>query len=417
MHVVASWRAFLCDTGGNVLLSFSLAFPVLLGATGLAVDSAAFYDQQARMQSVADAAALAVASELHVYRDDLEELKAVGLARVEALLTESGIVDRPHTTVVAVDPGVNLIDVQIAMVAEGFMPPEIWGENPIRVTSQARAYGQSRLCVLALDEAQTETIKADAAAILTAPDCAVQSNSADPSGIKVAGGSRIQSAVICSSGGVDGDAGSFEPAPETDCPVLDDPLSLRAAPAVGGCDYLDREIIDETTSISPGVYCGGLFIDGTAEVTAEPGIYTMTTGPLEVRGSATLLGENVSFYFNDDNALFLFRDTADVSLSAPKDGPLAGILFYESSAAADGRAFEIKTPNARRLLGTIYLPGGILKIDTASNVAAESAYTVIVARQIDVRGANLVVNSDYGGSDVPVPDGLGPNSSMVALSR
>ncbi len=32
-------------------------------------------------------------------------------------------------------------------------------------------------------------------------------------------------------------------------------------------------------------------------------------------------------------------------------------------------------------------------------------------------GGPNVVNAGYGGADVPVPDGVGPNSSMVALSE
>lgn len=52
-----------------------------------------------------------------------------------------------------------------------------------------------------------------------------------------------------------------------------------------------------------------------------------------------------------------------------------------------------------------------------ASVAAESAYTVIVANRIDVKGATLVVNADYGGTDVPVPEGMGPHSSMVTLDR
>ncbi len=94
---------------------------------------------------------------------------------------------------------------------------------------------------------------------------------------------------------------------------------------------------------------------------------------------------------------------------------MAGILFYEDRSAPEEREFLIESDNARRLLGTIYLPKGRLRIDTQADVAAQSAYTVIVAKILEVKGANLVVNADYGGSDVPVPDGLGPNSRMVRL--
>ena len=48
------------------------------------------------------------------------------------------------------------------------------------------------------------------------------------------------------------------------------------------------------------------------------------------------------------------------------------------------RACWIISDNARTLLGTIYLPVGRLIIDSKRPVADESAYTVIIARMIDL---------------------------------
>jgi hypothetical protein len=42
---------------------------------------------------------------------------------------------------------------------------------------------------------------------------------------------------------------------------------------------------------------------------------------------------------------------------------------------------------------------------------------VIVANRLNVKGAHLVINSDYGATDVPVPSGVGPLAGDVALSR
>ena len=396
---------------------FAVVLPVLVGGTGFAVDSAAFYHQQGKMQSVADSAALAVAKELHIYRDDLDELKAVGEARAEALLAEVGLAASPHALTVGINPTVNLIRVELSMTAESVLPVGFWHQAPIVVTSEARAFGRSRLCVLALHDNKSDTIKADGQSLLTAPDCAVQSNSTDPKGLNVAGDSQIVSSAICTSGGYDGDSGSFTPSPETDCPPLEDPLAERQPPALSGCTVNDLVIDSSENLTGDAVFCGGLKIEKGAIVTLGPGIYVISGGKLEVKDNAQLIGENVSIYFADDAATFDFDKDTTIDLTAPKDGPLAGILFFENPAASPGRDFVIKSENARRLLGTIYLPNAKLKIDTQADVAAESAYTVIVASQLDVKGANLVVNADYGGTDVPVPEGLGPHSSMVRLER
>ena len=135
MSLGSVFKRLFGNQDGNVMLTFSLAFPVLLGAAGMAVDSASFYDQQSRMQSVADASALAVAKELHLYRkkpEELDQLKSVGKGRVEALLTEAGIEDQPHTTTIDISMADNQVEVVISMVSDTMLPVEVWGGEPDR---------------------------------------------------------------------------------------------------------------------------------------------------------------------------------------------------------------------------------------------------------------------------------------------
>ena len=96
---------------------------------------------------------------------------------------------------------------------------------------------------------------------------------------------------------------------------------------------------------------------------------------------------------------------------------MAGILFYEDRSAPAGRFFEVSSNAARKLLGTIYLPKGTFKSAGTGNIADASAYTIIIANRLMLLGANLVINADYTSSDVPVPEGVGPNSSQVRLSN
>ena len=184
-----------------------------------------------------------------------------------------------------------------------------------------------------------------------------------------------------------------------------------------------------TQSISPGHYCNGLEIKDTAEVTAEPGIYIISGGPLRVKDTASLKGEGVAFYFADDDATFEFKNKAVVELSGPTEGPMAGLLFVESASAKSGRDFKISSGSVRKLIGTIYLPKGKFKAtgdddgivplptDPLKVVGNSSTYTIIVANEIELDGVNLVINADYAASDVPVPLGLGPKSTAVRLSR
>jgi hypothetical protein len=67
--------------------------------------------------------------------------------------------------------------------------------------------------------------------------------------------------------------------------------------------------------------------------------------------------------------------------------------------------------NVERLLGVVYLRTGILQVSGTGVAAEDSAWTVIVARQVSSTGtARIQINADYGSSDVPVPNGVGPNA-------
>ena len=79
---------------------------------------------------------------------------------------------------------------------------------------------------------------------------------------------------------------------------------------------------------------------------------------------------------------------------------------FDGISAAD---HYIRSDNARRLVGTIYLPSGKLTIDGRDTIADRSEYTVIIADTFELQdGPNLVLRTDYHLSDIPVPKGVGP---------
>ena len=192
--------------------------------------------------------------------------------------------------------------------------------------------------------------------------------------------------------------------------------------------------------LSPGTYCKGLTISGTAQANLAPGIYVFNDGPLIVKDQASLVGENVGFFFTGNEGGSRFDPDTTIKLTAPKDGVMAGLLFFEDRSVSASvvapppgpkgapplppygsgpmRQYRITSNNAPTLLGTIYLPAGRLIIDSARAVASASAYTVVVTRQLDLNsGPNLTLNTDYGGTDIPVPDGVGPRTGPIVLSQ
>ena len=139
---------------------------------------------------------------------------------------------------------------------------------------------------------------------------------------------------------------------------------------------------------------------------------------------AVLKGNNVGFYFtgnvpaDDDGRVTVMRFMKEliVEMTAPKDGAMAGLLFNEDRNAPANRRYEVVSDSARRLVGTIYFPRGIFSVSANQSIADKSEYTAVVTRRLELfQAPNLVLNARYNATDVPVPDGLGPNSGVIRL--
>src|SRR5262249_60889217 len=128
--------------------------------------------------------------------------------------------------------------------------------------------------------------------------------------------------------------------------------------------------------LPPGVHCAGLTSLPGATATLAPGIYVMKNGPLLVMNHATLTGDHVGFYFVGDLSTMTLSPASQINLTAPKDGPMAGFLFFANRVLLTGdlnlRHFRISSDNARNLLRTIYLRDGVLDVDANRPIAARS---------------------------------------------
>ena len=408
------YLGFATNSRGNIAVTLSLLALPLFAAVGLAIDYGMMTSKRAESQNRADSAALAAARLIALGGSSKSEVIegaktfALSTANADGVLTvQAEMLDDNSITVT--------ISENWAPIFAHLLNEQV---TPIVATATARSAGGSKICVLALSSTMSSSVTLTGAARIDANGCSVYSNSTDRYAITSYKDSMLKAALICSAGGTSDGLANFSPLPVTDCPAVADPLSSWPAPPVGNCDYLDMEVISGTHVLNPGVYCGGLLVTGSAKAELRPGVYVMKDGPLEVTKTASLTGDYVGVYLTGNNAVFLFANTSSVGLSAPKDGPMAGLLFFEDRSSALGRNFEIVSENARRLVGTIYLPRGNFLVSSKKPVADLSAYTAIVANSVQLyRYPALVLNSNYDATDVPLPSGLAGAGSALRLSR
>jgi hypothetical protein len=300
------------------------------------------------------------------------------------------------------------------------------------------------LCLLTLDPKAPAALELEQSAMMTATGCMVYSNSKNPGGLQAKDNATLKAGLVCTAGGkAKTSHATVTPDPVTDCPVMADPLKSRTPPSDTACRFNDTVVSKVVQTLQPGVYCKGLRITNGADVTLASGVYVIKDGPLIVDKGATLRGANVGIYLSGPGSNLTFAADSTISLSAPKDGPLAGLLIFDDPSGATApaippyalpiplvgellgkllkgppREHKILSDNARMLLGTIYMPQGRLIIDANKPIADKSAYTVLVVQRIDLHsGPNLILNSDYSATDVPVPPGVGPYGNSVKLTN
>jgi hypothetical protein len=110
--------------------------------------------------------------------------------------------------------------------------------------------------------------------------------------------------------------------------------------------------------------------------------------------------------FFDKASKFEFKDQAVVNLDGRKEGPYAGIVM--GGTRDNTQDFIISADHVESLLGVIYVPSAKLIVEGKSEVAKDSAWTVIVAKEMQMKGSpSLFINANYSASDVPVPAGVG----------
>ncbi|MCB1493244.1 MAG: pilus assembly protein [Rhodobiaceae bacterium] len=415
-------KRFLRARGGNALLVFSLVAPLLVLAVGGAIDFAQLSAQKSKLQMAADEAALASAKELYLDGVTDEQVQSVAEAIASSILAKDGNGAAITSAVSGQDK--DTVTVTIEQTADDALLASFGVmKADLRVDAVAHIVGGGRLCLVGLETKEDGAISLTKESKINAPTCSVYSNSKSKDGIKSSDSSELIAEFICSAGGKFGSKGNFTPDPVLDCPIIENPLGSRPKPSIGPCvsnnlEIEDKDVPSKSVTLTPGTYCGGLTIKGDLTVNLKPGIYVIQDGDLVVDGGASFIGANVGFFLTGGKTKFKFKAKSTIDLTAPKDGPMAGMLIWGDTTLKDLDKHTIESNDARNLLGTIYMPNAKLEITAKNPVADQSAYTIIVAQRLELdAGPTLVLNTNYGGTDIPVPKGVGPTGGNIYLTR
>ena len=336
------------DERGQVALIFALALPAISLLVAGGIDLMNVNAARERVQGIADAAALAGATELSLAINDNAAVSRAH-AFVEAHISEWKSAPTVTSDIsVITQEGQRIVQVRLDGHSPSFfhdlLPPGGWKYNAL---SQAVSVGVMPLCVLITGTTEDKTLNVKDSSQLQAPACLVHSNR----DILVEGG-RIAAAAVQS---VTSARGMISPVPGTGAARMDDPFATLSLSQARNCSTgLEKEDVKTgTIRVPPGVHCGGYKMAGDSVLILEPGEHWFLGGHLEIKEDARLTGVDVVLFF-DRASKFEFKDHALVNLDGRKTGAYAGMVMV--AMRDNNQDFIITSDNVERLLGVIYVP-------------------------------------------------------------
>ncbi len=376
------------EEGQSIVLAV-LCLTAILGFVGLAIDVGVLRTDRILLQTVADSAAIAGASEvkygdvaLAAQTDAVKNGFVIG-ASAAALVINNPPLNGPHTA------DSNYVEVVATESAQTtFMG--LFGMRTVIIKARAVAgLGSGAGCIFALNPTASGAILLNGTGNVVV-QCGVVDDSNSSTALNVNGNVNFSASSIGVVGGYSRNGNTtVSPTPVTGLPPDPDPLSYLPKPGVGACNYNSYKINGSGTyTVSPGVYCSGLTINGTATVTFNPGLYIINNGAFTINGNANVHGTGVFFYLTG-NASFTWNGGSALSFIAPTSGTYEGVLLFQDPG--DTSTGTINGNNASVIQGAVYMPKAPITINGTGSTAA---YTILVVDKATFNG-NSTFNDNY----------------------
>jgi hypothetical protein len=290
----------------------------------------------------------------------------------------------------------------------------------VRVSSAARRRYGAPVCVLGLDPTEEATMDFNGRASLEVDNCATQANSISGAGLHQAGSPSMKAQEIGVTGGYVGT--DYSPPPITSTIPLADPYASLPVPQTGPCHPLSgAKLQQQTITLSPGTYCGGLDIKASSVVTLEPGIYVFKDGPLTIDSQSQVEGREVLLAFLGNSSTLSLIGGGSLTVTSPTSGTYANIQFFgdrstyavpgENGANGNNLWFAVIGDSHLTYDGVLYAPSFHVWMAGGSIIEGKSPNYLAIAKklwfqdnthvhftQINTRGLEVTAsaNLDYG---------------------
>lgn len=365
-------RSLLRSEDGNTMALIALAFPLLVGSAGFAIDMFQWTSAKSALQEIADQAAVAGVNAI-VQGSSPEAAVAELVARSQAM--------EPSTaTQVEVSPDSRPKDpfaVEVRLNAPARMTfSGLFLKDPFNLSAKATAsvVESGEFCLLALGRDDTG-IAIQPGGQLEA-ECGLASNSSSSAAIQVTAGGKLEAPRVVAFGGIAGWDDTQGSVARSFGLRQKDPYANAAPPSVPttGCPNITANPDNNgngTLKLEPGCY-GNMVLNGT--VALQPGEYILSRGDFIVGPMGNVTCKGCTFILTSRDAgsepgsvgKVRIDPKANVKLTAPVGGPDPGLLFYQDPRAGRevaGEESRIGGDGFSTIEGIVYMPAQTIRID------------------------------------------------------
>ncbi len=396
---------------GATAIATALVLTVLIGFIGLGTEVGMWYAERRAMQNAADAAAMGAAFEIYKNGKNVDDGAVSDAGQADAArngFTHAAeevtvVVNRPPLSGDHADE-----DTAVEMIVSKRRPSLFgaffMGESVnIKVRSVATVKVVNVYCVMALSPHDEGAIFFGGTADVLLKNCGIIVNSDDENGALTATGASVVGASFADVvGGIDQSNNATLDFGEINTGVdpADDPYAHLDVPTGSGCDYTNYQVpSNQVRTLSPGRYCNGLKILGTAHLQA--GQYVIVGGALDIGSQAhvTTDPEGVTIFLTGtgtDYAQVTINGGAHVEIIAATEGQYMGLAFFQDRAAPvinSGSPNKFNGGATMNITGAIYIPRQSVAFRGGNETTGTC--TRIVAYMIDFTGTSGL-NTDCG---------------------
>jgi len=418
-RATATLGALLKDERGNVVALAAVGLPIMLGCAALAVDTVQWVIAKRELQAAADAAAIAGVYGL-IQAGDMETAVDQSVASNQKLDPRRAVSAEQSPAPYDKDP----FAVRVRIAAPATMTfTSLFLSRPPSITTEATAtvVENGDYCAFALGSDEETGLKVEPSASLEM-DCGMATNATGKESISAEGSAHIKADIIAAFGGINAE-GITSSRVRPYGVKQKDPLADREPPLIPntGCPNVTVNSDAASTNGGPvalpaGCY-GNMLLDGP--VTLADGEYILNRGNFVIGSAAEVTCRACTIFLTSEQAAtdpwsvgkVQIDNAAKVKLSAPTEGPNAGLLIFQDRRAA-GAHDQIENVIAgnsfSELKGLIYIPSETLRVDADRSPDLQCAR--FVGRRLVIQGRVLIAK---GCSDSKVMNFKGTEVRLI----